>query len=82
MTASFHFCGTEIQETCITRLAKSGSTKLYSVLHFILYLRLFVTAGGVSGRTASGSINSGIFRRYFQHAHLIPTVGVGKRGSY
>ena len=23
-----------------------------------------------------------IYRRYFQHAHFIPIVGVGKRGEY
>ena len=54
--------GVEIQETCILRLAKSGPTNLcysffyrviYSVhvcLQFTLYLRLFVTAGGVRDR--------------------------------
>ena len=26
--------------------------------------------------------NDGTRRRYFQHAHSIPIVGVGKRGAY
>ena len=30
----------------------------------------------------SGEIIKGAYRRYFQHAHFIPIVDVGKRGEY
>ena len=34
-------------------------------------------------RTTEGNIPIKIqYRRYFQHAHFLPIVGVGKRGEY
>ena len=33
-------------------------------------------------QTTSSGIGRPVIRRYFQHAHFIPIVGVGKRGVY
>ena len=55
--------------TLSTYLYNSYLSPEYLVLPFILDVK-FV------GRTSRGH------RRYFQHAHFIPIVGVGKRGEY
>ena len=36
----------------------------------------------VSVQYNGGFLPDIILRRYFQHAHVIPIVGVGKRGEY
>ena len=62
----------------------------YLLDHLHHYLRmLYIEDWGVllydihvDFRGTSGIIQLRIYRRYFQHAHFIPIVGVGKRGAY
>ena len=41
-----------------------------------------VEVGGDGDEVGNVLICKGHIRRYFQHAHFIPIVGVGKRGEY